>query len=104
VAILGRTDADLRVAAVRALGLVGSVKSVAPLLALLEARGLDADARQAIRGAIGAIQSRLVGAEAGQLTVASAESESGRLSLAGSEAGALTLTDDDEKESNRSRG
>jgi HEAT repeat protein len=89
--VLGRDDASLRLAAARALGRLGSVKSVAPLLALLEARGLDADGRQAIRGAIASIQSRLVGAGAGQLTVASAESESGRLTLSGSEAGALTL-------------
>ena len=70
------------------------MKSVSPLLALLESRGLDTEARQAIRGAIAAIQSRLVGAGAGQLTVAAAASESGRLSLAGTEAGALSLTDD----------
>ena len=93
--MLGRDDAEVRVAAARALGRLGSVKSVAPLLALLE-RGHDADGRQAIRGAIGSIQSRLVGAGAGQLTVASAESESGRLSLAGPEAGALTLADEGE--------
>jgi HEAT repeat-containing taxis protein len=101
---LGRDAAEVRLAAARALGGLGTVRSVAPLLALLESRGLDAAARHAIRGAIASIQSRLVGAGAGQLTVASTESESGRLSLSGSEAGALSLADDDDKESNRSRG
>jgi hypothetical protein len=96
LAVLGRDEAELRLAAGRALGGLGSVRSVAPLLALLESRGLDTAARWAIRGAITAIQSRLVGAGAGQLSVATAESESGRLSLAGSDAGALTLTDDPE--------
>ena len=94
LAALGHEASELRLAAARALGELGSVASVAPLLALLESRGLDTTARQAIRGAIAAIQSRLVGAGAGQLTVAAAESESGRLSLAGSEAGALSLASD----------
>jgi HEAT repeat protein len=103
LAVLGRTDADLRLAAARALGHLGTVASVAPLLALQESRGLDTAARRAIGGAIARIQSRLVGAGAGQLTVASAESESGRLSLAGSETGALTLAQDPEVGSKRLR-
>ena len=101
--MLGREAVEVRLAAARALGRLGTVKSVAPLLALLQ-RGHDADGRQAIRGAIAAIQSRLVGAGAGQLTVAAAESESGRLSLADSEAGALTLADEGQTGSKRSRG
>jgi HEAT repeat protein len=96
LAVLRTVNVDLRLAAARALGQLGTVASVAPLVALLESRGLDAATRQTIRGAIASIQSRLVGAGAGQLTVASAGSESGRLSLANSAAGALTLTDDRE--------
>ena len=73
---------------------MGSVRSVAPLVALLETRTLDTATHQAVAGAIAAIQSRLVGAGAGQLTVASASSESGRLSLTGDQTGALSLTDE----------
>ncbi len=101
---LGREAVEVRVAAARALGVIGTVRSVEPLAALLESRGLDASARQAIRGAVASIQSRLAGAGAGQLTVASAESESGRLSLAGPGAGDLTLADDGGIESRRPRG
>lgn len=94
---LGRNAVDVRLAAARALGELGTVASVAPLLELQESRGLDAGARQAIRDAVAAIQSRLVGAAAGQLTVAPATGETGRLSLASSEAGALSLAEDDDE-------
>lgn len=92
--VLARGDSDVRLAAAQALGALGSVQAVAPLLALLESRGLDTAARQTVRGAIGAIQSRLIGAGAGQLSVADAAGKTGRLSLAGAEAGALSLASD----------
>lgn len=78
---------EVRQAAARALGWVGSVRSVAPLLALLDSR-LDSVTRQCVRDAVASIQSRLVGAEAGQLSIAAGTSESGRLSLATPRAGA----------------
>ena len=73
---------ELRIAAARALGGVGSVGTVEPLLALLDAGRLDAESRQAIRDAIGAIQSRLAGAEAAQPSLVTGTRESGRLTLA----------------------
>jgi HEAT repeat protein len=90
--VVERDALELRTAAVRALGVVGSIRSVAPLLALLDKRALDAATATAIRGAVSSIQSRLVGAEAGQLTVAASEAESGRLSLAQPQAGPGDLT------------
>jgi HEAT repeat protein len=78
--------AELRVAAARALGALGTVEAVAPLLALLE-RSRDSESRRELRDAVSAIQSRLPGAEAGQLALARAEPEAGRLSLATPRAG-----------------
>jgi HEAT repeat protein len=82
------TDArELRLAAVRALGTVGSAASVEPLLAFLGSRRLDAETRQVIHNAVGAIQSRLAGAEAGQLSLAATSPGSGWLSVAPRDAG-----------------
>ena len=78
---------ELRLAAIRALGTVGTAASVEPLLAFLEGRRLDAETRQGIRDAVGAIQSRLAGAEAGQLSLAAASPGSGWLSVAAPGAG-----------------
>ena len=72
---------ELRLAAARALGRVGSIRSVEPLSVLLERR-LDSTSRRFIGEAIARIQSRQVGAEAGQLALATGEAQSGRLSLA----------------------
>jgi len=87
-------ERELRLAAARALGSLGNVRSVEPLLALLQRR-LDAESRQGIREAIGAIQSRLAGAEAGQLSLATSAPGSGWLSLAAPTAGQgdLSLAD-----------
>jgi HEAT repeat protein len=73
---------ELRIAAARALGPAGTVAAVEPLMRLLETRRLDAESRQAIRECVAAIQSRLAGAEAGQLSIAEDARETGRLSLA----------------------
>ena len=78
---------ELRLAAVRALGTLGSAAAVEPLLAFLESRRLDADTRYWIRDAVGAIQSRLAGAEAGQLSLAATSPGSGWLSVAPPDAG-----------------
>lgn len=89
---------ELRLAATRALGAIGSVRAVEPLLAHLEAFRLDAESRQALREAVSAIQSRLAGAGAGQLSIATEPSESGRLSLAEPTAGpgAVSFVEKDE--------
>jgi len=73
---------ELRLAAVRALGTVGSAGSVEPLLAFLASRRLDVETRLMIRNAIGAIQSRLAGAAAGQLSLAATPPGGGWLSVA----------------------
>lgn len=84
---LRRDAPELRIAVARALGAVGSVKAVQPLLELLEAKRLDGESRQALREAVSAIQSRLAGAEAGQVSLATPAAEAGRLSLATPTAG-----------------
>jgi hypothetical protein len=60
-------DQSLRVAAVRALGLVGTAQAVPSLAALADAGG--GDLRRAGREAIATIQSRLKGATPGQLSL-----------------------------------
>jgi HEAT repeat protein len=79
--------AELRIAAARALGAVGTVKAVEPLLHELDTKRLDGESRRALREAVSAIQSRLAGAEAGQLSLAATTAEAGRLSLATPRAG-----------------
>jgi HEAT repeat protein len=76
-------------ATVEALGLVGSVAAVPPLRAVIESHPLDFAVKRAADEAIARIQSRLEGAEAGQLAVA--EGDAGQLTLADSAAGRLSL-------------
>jgi hypothetical protein len=78
---------ELRLAAILALGTLGSAASVEPLLAFLAIRRLDAETRRGIHDAVGAIQSRLAGAEAGQLSLAATAPGSGWLSVASGDAG-----------------
>jgi hypothetical protein len=73
------TDDRVRLAAVRALGAIGSVQAV---LALRELSAAGNELRSAVRRAIAKIQSRL------------AVEGPGQLSLAGGEAGALSLAED----------
>ena len=80
---------DLRVAAAKALGSVGSAAAVLPLKEAAERFSLDRDLRRATRQAIAEIQSRLLGATPGQLSLAAAAT--GQLSLAQAEAGELSL-------------
>jgi hypothetical protein len=84
---LRQEAAELRIAAARALGAVGTVTAVEPLLHEVDTKRLDRDSRHAIREAVSAIQSRLAGAEAGQLSLAVTTGEAGRLSLATLHAG-----------------
>jgi hypothetical protein len=90
---------ELRLAAIRALGVVGSAGSVEPLLALLDGRRLDADTRHELGAAVRAIQSRLAGAEAGQLSLAAPSPGTGWLSVATPAAGQgqLSLVPDRKK-------
>jgi HEAT repeat protein len=89
VRVLDSPSGALREAAARALGRAGTATAVPPLKAA-ESRHYDL-ARPA-RQAIAEIQARLAGAEPGQLSLAAAEGEVGRLSLADTDpAGRLTL-------------
>jgi hypothetical protein len=83
-------------ATVEALGPIGSVAAVPPLRAVIESHPLDFAMKRAAFAmkraadeAIARIQSRLKGAEAGQLAVA--EGDAGQLTLADSAAGRLSL-------------
>jgi HEAT repeat protein len=87
-------DDDLREAAATALGRVGTVASVPALQEAAERSWLALGLRRAARQAIGEIQSRLEGASPGQLSLAGADGEMGRLSLATADAGQLALAPD----------
>jgi hypothetical protein len=84
IAALRRDVPGLPLAAVTALGRLGSVAAVPPIEEAATARGAGADLRNAARQAIAEIQSRLPGASPGQL------------SIVGGEAGQLSLATDDE--------
>ncbi len=87
---LQHEDADIQLAAARALGDIGSAAAVLPLK---EARsGRDFALAHAARQAIAEIQARAEGASPGQLSLAG--TEAGQLSLAQGEAGQLSLTED----------
>jgi hypothetical protein len=75
--VLAHDSPDVRAAAVCSLGQVGSAASV-PVLRDIESEG-DAAFRRAVREAVAAIRSRLVGAGEGQLALAS---DGGAVSLA----------------------
>lgn len=87
---LSNARSDVRVAAARALGRVGSAAAVRELLMVSERA---ADLRGPARQAIAEIQARLPGASPGQLSLAGGAA--GALSLAGGEveAGALSLVE-----------
>jgi hypothetical protein len=84
---LQHEEADIRVAAARALGRTGTAAAVLPLQEAAERSGLDLELRHATRQAIAEIQSRAEGASPGQLSLAGAEA--GQLSLAEADAGQL---------------
>jgi HEAT repeat protein len=73
---------EVRVAAATALGTVGAATGVAPLHAAAAAHPLDFELRRAANAAVAAIQSRIKGAELGQLSLA--EGSGGQLSLGSS--------------------
>jgi HEAT repeat protein len=97
--VLTGTERDVRLAAVRALGKVGTVRAVEPLMRLAESGHADAETRDGVRDAIRAIHSRLHGAEAGQLSLAKSDGQSGWLSVPqpGAGEGDLSLASDGEE-------
>jgi len=91
IALLGHSDDAARTTVARALGVLGTVKAVEPLLPLTKGllqTGLHAAACDAVRR----IQERLGDADAGRLSMAQAEGPSGALSIA-SEGGELSVAD-----------
>jgi hypothetical protein len=86
---LGGDDLQISVTAARALGRVGTVTAVTALRAAESSR--RGELRSAARQAIAEIQSRLPGAQPGQLSLAG--SEAGALSLAPGEPGRLSLSE-----------
>ena len=82
-------DTDARVAVVKALGLVASTAAVDDLLPLAHGIGLPGSVTAAAREAIARIQSRLLGAAEGQLSISDPAKEVGALSLSDTQ-GALS--------------
>jgi HEAT repeat protein len=92
---LERPHRGTREAAVRSLGDMGSVRSVAALRELADAGDAGSALRRTAREAIARIQSRLVGAEAGQVALAEVDPLRGSVSLVSLEAeeGRICLAD-----------
>jgi HEAT repeat protein len=94
-ALIGGLEAPanrVRIAAAEALGSTGTVGAVSPLRAAMAERTLDRRFDTAAGRAIDRIQSRLEGAEAGQLSLAG-EARGGRLSLSSDESGRLSVSE-----------
>jgi hypothetical protein len=89
---LRHEDAQVAVAAARALGGVGTVAAVPPLREATSP-GVHGELRSAARQAVAEIQARLTGAEPGQLSLAGGEA--GALSLADGEPGRLSLAEEE---------
>jgi HEAT repeat protein len=84
---LARSEAAVRAAAIDALGRIGGASAVEPLANAAERE--DDDLAGAARRAIAAIQSRLVGADHGQISLA--DGASGQVSVVATNAGDLSL-------------
>jgi hypothetical protein len=78
-------------ALVEALGLRGTAAAVAPLRAVIEAHAFGGGLRREAAQAIARIQSRLQGAEAGQVSIPDGQADAGQLSLANAAAGRVSL-------------
>jgi len=90
LAALRHIRTDVRVAAARTLGRIGTAAAVLPLQETA-AQTREQDLRRAALQAVAEIQSRLPGASPGQLSLA--PPDAGQLSLAETEAGQLSLAD-----------
>lgn len=89
LAALQEGTPEAKLAAIRALGDVGTVRSIEPLLALRGSQIVVGALGPPAAAAVAAIQSRLAGAGAGQL--AFAESAGGEISFPGAESGSLSV-------------
>lgn len=97
IRLLSDSSSEVQCASAEALGVIGTVAAVEPLLPLAERLG-RAKVRQAARGAVGRIQSRLGNAEAGSLSLADDRELDGAVALADAPAalrvGEVTLVED----------
>jgi hypothetical protein len=96
ISLLSDSSAEVQRASADALGVLGSVAAVEPLLPLAEGFGRSA-LRQAARGAIGRIQSRLGNVEAGRVSLAEDQGLAGAVDLAEPDAvriGELSLAEE----------
>jgi hypothetical protein len=101
IALLGDPSSDVQRASADALGRFASVAAVEPLLPLSE-NLMRPQLRQAARGAIGRIQSRLGAVEAGRVSLAEPHELAGALDLAdGTRAGELALAHEDDDANDR---
>jgi hypothetical protein len=95
--LLADAEVEVQTAAAEALGTVGSVGAVEPLLPLTKGLGRG-QLRQAARSAIASIQSRLGDVEAGRLSLAEDHELAGAVALADAEApggGEVTLAQEE---------
>jgi len=90
--LLAREQVEVRRAAAEALGKLGTVRAVEPLLEVFRTGGGAAAARDAVRQ----IQSRIEGADRGGLSLAPAAADDGALSVAPA-GGELSLAGPDKK-------
>jgi HEAT repeats len=81
IRLLSDSSSEVQCASAESLGVIGSVAAVEPLLPLAERFG-RAQLRQAARGAIGRIQSRLGNAEEGSLSLADDHELAGAVAIA----------------------
>lgn len=89
MSLLGAESAELKVPAIQALGAIGTVRAVEPLLPLTEGMLTSPALKQAARAAVQSIQGRLGDVSAGSLSVVDGGATAGALSVSG-EAGALS--------------
>lgn len=80
---------EVKLAVIRALGPLGTIRSVEPLLKLRGAQILLGEIGPAATAAVAAIQARLAGAGAGQLALA--DRAGGEVSFPGAESGSLSV-------------
>jgi hypothetical protein len=78
-------------AAIEALAERGTAAAVPPLRALIETRAFDGNLRRDTEQAIAHIQSRLTGAEAGQVSIPEGSADAGQLSVVKDASGHLSV-------------
>jgi HEAT repeat protein len=89
--LLARDSIAVKIASATALGLVGSIDAVEPLLPLVKGLLESAELKEAAREAIRRIQARLGDADAGRLSLLGESEQSGALSIA-APTGAVSLS------------